>query len=152
MKPEEPIAFDVWASQPSLTQAVRTRLQDQGYRYDPLAAIKLVIDVPSGFALRTLEQHKEPAELRLIVVTYSLCPEYWEDLWDLQPLGLLVDGTYEHDYSAALHAVARGERYRRTPEKPTRLTPTERAILRYTARGWSSKRIAARLHLRDQTV
>jgi DNA-binding NarL/FixJ family response regulator len=92
------------------------------------------------------------SDLPLVIITYSVCAEYWEDLWDLQPLGLFVDDTYDHNYTEVLLAASCGQRFRRTPEYRSPLTSSERQILRYVARGWSNKRIADNLSLHLKTI
>jgi len=121
----------------------------EGFRYDPDAPVVVLLDVPPGFALSTIEALPLPRQ-RLIVVTTSPCAEYWEDLWDLHPQALLVSRLLE--LSTVIRRVLCGEQYRSVPAVAPRLTPTERRTLRLIARGWPSRRIATQLHLQYQTV
>jgi len=58
----------------------------------------------------------DKANVRLVVVTFSFCSAYWEDLWDLNPDVLIVDSGYEHDFANALRRAHRGEKYRVLPK------------------------------------
>jgi hypothetical protein len=70
-----------------------------------------------GFALHKLKKAAEEKALLecnvgmlqdevgvVVAVTFSTCPEYWEDLWDLQPHILLVNAqrhrSYRRSYSS----------------------------------------------------
>lgn len=143
--------FDILCGIPSVADSFAANLERQGFHRRSGAQIKLIIDVPRGFALHTLET-LDRADLRLIVVTFSFCVEYWEDLWDLGPDALVVDVCYEHDFASALRRVSRGEKYRDTPNGKTPLSQTERHVLRYLARSWSNKKIARQLNLQEKTV
>jgi DNA-binding NarL/FixJ family response regulator len=92
------------------------------------------------------------SSLRLVVVTFSSCPEYLQDLWDLQPDILIVDTKHGYDLSAAVIGAAKGEQYRLVPPGKTSLTSNERIVLRYVARGWSNKQIAEMLHIHEKTI
>jgi hypothetical protein len=117
---------------PALAQAAARKLEREGFRYDPDAAIVIVLDAPPGFALYTLETIQARPQ-RLILVTASPCAEYWEDLWDLHPNVLLAGGSL--DLSTTVRRAARGEQYRDVPATMLRLTPAERRMLRLLARG-----------------
>ena len=155
------ISFDVLCSVSAIADGFSVKLESLGFKYDRDASIKIILDIRWGFALHTLEtlDRLERSRERLIVLTFSSCPEYWEDLWDMHPDILIVqpdvataDTAYEHELAAALVRAARGERYRVVPENTTLLTPHERAILRYVARAWANKDIAQLLHMQEKTV
>lgn len=148
------LTFDVLCGVSVLADSFALKLKRDGFRHDPNSLIKLVIDVQRGFAMHILEtlNRLDRANLRLIVVTYSFCIEYWEDLWDLQPDVLIVDASYEHDYGSAVHRVWRGEQYRLTPNGTTRLSHTERQVLRYLARSYSNLQIAQLINVQEKTV
>ncbi len=149
-QPTDP-TFNILCEVPDLTRTFTTRLERQGFCFDPDAPVKLIIDVQKGFALRSLETLRA-TDSHVIVVTFSFCPEYWEDLWDLRPQILIVDEGYEHDYADTIVRATAGQRYRVTPKSTTPLNPIERHILQLLARGYSNKDIAQHLHLQDQTV
>jgi len=133
-----------------------SNLYNLGFYIDSLATIKLVLDLPFGYALRVLERERNNP-LQLLVVTWNPCQEYIEDLWDLQP-GALLAGVVCQNQSLAevllevITYMSYGKRYRLTPGPSTPLTSRERAILHYVARGWVNKRVAQELHIEEQTV
>lgn len=118
-------------------------------RRDAEAEVAVVLDMPHGFALRTLIA---PHQRRIVAVSWGSCPEYWEDLWDLGPHGLLAGGAATLDLPRAIAAAAQGRRYRLPAAPATTLTPLERQILQHVARGMSNPQIAGRLALHVQTV
>lgn len=144
-------AFSIVCKIPAMTCAVAGTLERQGFHLSSSAATILVLDAPCGFALHAIEALKRSSR-RLIVVTESPCVEYWEDLWDLRPEVLLVGRYPLLDLTDAIGRVTRGERYRLTPESATRLTPTERRILRLLACGQSNQQIAEQITMQLQTV
>ena len=83
-------------------------------------------------------------------MTWSLCPEYWDDLWDKQPAVLLVGEN--PDLTTAITRVVVGTYYRDTPNRTTLLTATERRILRFLAYGLSNQEIADKLSVQCQSV
>lgn len=109
----------------------------------------LVVDKPVGFALKTL---LNCAKGRKIVITDNPCPEYWEDLWELQPQILLAGGHNIKELANALMRASKGERYRKTPHYAKQLTPREREILRHCAIGQTNEQIAERLSTKKRTV
>jgi len=152
----ESVSFDICCNIPALTNSIVAQLQTQGFHFNCSALIKVIIDVPQGYALSVLEEmrsaSKDKSALRFIVVTFNSCPEYLEDLWDLQPTVLLANPDYEHDLPRAIAAATRGISHRITSGQTTPLTSTERQMLRYLAHGWSNKAIASRLNLQEKTV
>jgi DNA-binding NarL/FixJ family response regulator len=120
----------------------------------------LILDIPRGFAFKTLQELKrafaefsdEAPLAQLTVVTFSTRPEYWDNLWDLQPDILLVNPRRSADIGDALVRSLDGESYRITPTRSTVLTPAERAMLHYLALGGSNKGIAEQLCVQEQTV
>ena len=139
-----------------LSDLSMSNLYNLGFYIDSLATIKLVLDLPFGYALRVLERERNNP-LQLLVVTWNPCQEYIEDLWDLQP-GALLAGVVCQNQSLAevllevITYMSYGKRYRLTPGPSTPLTSRERAILHYVARGWVNKRVAQELHIEEQTV
>lgn len=134
-----------------VTHTLIDTLEWQGFHYDPAASTIIILDIPRGFALQTLENLSSTGAHR-VVVTWSFCPEYWEDLWDLRPDILIVGDGLTLDLATAVTAAAQGRRYRQTPDTRTALSPAERRVLRLLAHNCSNEQIAARLSVRPQTV
>lgn len=154
-------AFDLLCSLPVLATCLSSRLEARGLNCVKNAPIKVVLDAKRGFALRTLEAFRSlvPQDQEFIIVTSSLCPEYREDLWDMQPNVLVVDPAYEYDIPALLTRIAeilncfaRDKHILVAPNSRTLLNPNERLILRCIARGFSNKQIALRLDMPEKTV
>lgn len=169
--------FNLLCGVAALAATFTSNLANLGFHQDKASPLQLVVDMQLGFALDCLERLEKleklekletpPAQatdragrtdipnLRPVVVTFSACPEYLQDLWDLQPNILIVDTKHEYDFGilgTAMAAAARGEHYRMVPRAETSLDASERAVLSYLARGWSNKEIAERLHTHDKTV
>ena len=144
-------SFDLACGIPIVTGSFIKMVEEQHLRYDPTSSVRVIIDIEAGFALHELE-NADRANIRIIVVTFSCCPEYWEDLWDLQPEVLIVDSNYEHDFASAIVRVTHGEKYRQVPSLTTPLSKHEREVLCYLARGWSNKRIALHTHVQEKTI
>jgi DNA-binding NarL/FixJ family response regulator len=136
---------------PTLELPLIWKLELEGLRFDPNAPLVLLVDLPAGFAYQQLEM-RAFRQARVIVVTHNPCPAYWENLWDLQPAGLLVAEQLEAGLMVALHQVVRGGRYRRVSAASSSLTVAERALLHRVACGWNNQRIARDLHVEDKTV
>lgn len=146
-----PLTFDIRCGVPPIEQMISHTLEAESFRRASDAPILLLLDAPSGFALRQLEELAPPCR-RTIVATNNTCPEYCKDLWELQPAVLLAGGQCNREVETALVRVARGESYRLVPPHSTALTPCERTVLRYVACGWSNQRIAQQLHVKVQSV
>jgi DNA-binding NarL/FixJ family response regulator len=144
----QPLVCAVDAGSKDIYTITVDRLRERGVVVDSDAAVVVLLDIPRGYALHVLEH---PALGRsYIAVTDSPCVEYWEDLWELGPAGLLACAHLQ--LLAALRAVAEGQRYRMTPQVQTQLTPAQRRALRLLARGYSNQQIAQRLTMQRQTV
>ena len=145
------IPVSILCGLPLLRHAVESSLPALGFHCDPAASTALVLDVPRGYGFRALETMNRRG-LRVIVVSWSSCPEYLEDLWDLGP-DLLLSGRYLYqNLPEVIGRVSGTERYRLTPGSPTALTPVERTVLRHLAQGWGNKRIAQELKVQERTV
>ena len=136
---------------PSLETCLTRSLDALGLQPAVAAGRLLLVDLPCGFAFRALTPAGAPRE-QVLVMTENPCPEYGEDLWALQPAGLIVGIQFDHTLIDALVRVGRGERYRLTPARPSPLTATEGALLRVVAHGWDNVRIARQFHVEDKTV
>lgn len=143
--------FSLDCGVPTIVQTVIANLERRGFRHDPQASLSLIIDSPLGYALSALER-AEVVVAQMIIVSWNPCVEYWEDLWELQPAALLVERDLDLDLAIAIQQARGGTRQRSTPAVVSPLTPTERRMLRYVARGWTNKNIASQLNVQCQTV
>ncbi|HEX8219825.1 MAG TPA: LuxR C-terminal-related transcriptional regulator [Chloroflexia bacterium] len=143
--------FDIWCNVSYLAYTVTAALAKQGLTYDISSPTKIIMDNPHGFALRVLET-LDRKDLCLIAVTFNLCVEYWEDLWNLHPNVLLVNPKHEHDFASAIRRVLVGDEYCLTPKGASTLNSTERLILQYLARGCSNQEIASRINMQEKSV
>ncbi len=132
-------------------RAVIDLCQDRGFRLHPAASNVVLLDLPYGFALRTLRSLAQTS-LRVIVVTWNTSPEYLEDVWALQPAILLLGESLEAELPMALARASRGDRYRCIGGFTTALAAPERAILQVLARGWGNQRIADHLGIQEKSV
>lgn len=153
---QDEISFSVLCGILPVKVVFSRELSAQGFCVRPMARIKLLLDVPRSYAMRTLESI-EGTDSKMIVITWNSCPEYIEDLRDLQPYALLsCEFLLRQDLDDALdevlNQVSDGRHYSYTPGPRTILTPAERAVLRYVARGWDNVRIGKRLHVEEQTI
>lgn len=145
----DPLACYVVCGVEGIAEFTARVLRQEGIRIDPAATIIVVLDIPRGYALHTLEARTYAAH-PIITVTDSPCAEYWEDLWDLGPAVLLVADHLE--LVNAIRRASAGERFRQTPGPATALTPAQRRVLRLLARGYSNQQIAEQLAMQRQTV
>lgn len=144
-------SFDISCGVPSVSHIFVQSLESQGLQFDPIAPLKLIIDIQRGFALHILETLKY-SEFRLVVVTFGYCPAYWDDLSDLHPDVLIVAGDHENDIAGSLRRASMGERFSVLPKSEVHLRRTERRILRSLAAGLSNKEIAREVALDEKTV
>ncbi len=144
-------AFTLRCGLPTLEAPLIWKLEAEGLRLDPHAPLLLLFDIPCGFAFQQLAMG-EFGQAQVIVVTHNPCPDYFENLWDLRPGGLLAAEQIGAGLMEALAEVARGGRYRRMPPTRSSLTFAERALLHRVACGWNNHRIARDLHVEDKTV
>lgn len=143
--------FRILCGVPAMEHLLASSLIAAGFRYTPEAATLLLVDAPQGFALRQLETLPKSG-LRIIVTTRNRCPEYWEDLWDLQPDILIVSDNLQREVNTALLQVSKGEQYRVVPDVQSRLTGCERIVLQLIARGWTTERVAKYRGVSPKTV
>ena len=146
-----PATFSVLCGVGAITKTLTGILERQGFRSDPAASLAIILDSPCGFLPYTLARLEAPPSF-LIAVTWSFCPEYWEDLWDLRPDVLVVADGFELDMAHLMSLAAKGARYRITPDTPSLLTPAERRLLRLIAYGQTNRQIAEQISMQQQTV
>jgi DNA-binding NarL/FixJ family response regulator len=150
---EQPVSFDVLWGADMFAESFVKRLEAEGLTFDKGSTIKLIIDIPNGYTLHTLQAlERRTGDLRTIAVTFSSCVEYWEDLSDLHPDVLIVDPSHEYDLAGAIRRASKGEGYRTVPLGTSPLNRTERQILARVARGLSAKQIGDALNMREKTV
>lgn len=147
----ELLSFNILCGTPPIEQMIVHGLKASGFRYDLNALILLLVDAPTGFAMRQLAT-LDQTDLCVVVTTYNHHPEYWQDVLELHSAVLLVGDCCNSEVEDAIIRAANGEHFHRTPKVESPLTPTERAVLRYVARGWSNKRIAAHMGKGEQTI
>jgi DNA-binding NarL/FixJ family response regulator len=127
-------------------------LRDDQSPLTPIGMYSLLIDTPTGSALRLFAAQSRPAPERVIVLTANGCGAYLDDLWalDLHGLGQGLCGAQLDAFFARTTA---GTRVRQvTPVTACGLTRAERELLRRVAIGRESKQIARELGLSDRTV
>jgi DNA-binding CsgD family transcriptional regulator len=150
----DPHNFDMLCGVHMLGESLTRWLERSGCYQVEGASTKVIVDVPTGFALLTLEELQGSGP-RFIVVTFNPCPEYWEDLWDLKPRVLLVEAKYAHEIHEIADAIIRvdeDDNYQAGPRSETPLNRNQRQVLGYAARGLSNKAIAKQLSLNEKTV
>lgn len=154
LEPASNTAVEVWCGIPALGELVYREINMQQLFLPRATSIKLIMDLPQGFALYTLERLRPSyrSNEHVMVITFSTCAEYWEDLWDLHPASLFVTTNHNFDLANSIRRVARGERCRITPDRATVLNQSERQLLRYMARGFSNKVMAQQLGLQEKTI
>lgn len=143
--------FRILCGMPAVAQLITTHLHTVQFTHCARVSPIVLVDAPQGFVLRQLEKF-DSEQGATIVTTTNCCPEYVEDVWDLQPAVLLATNNLHDELVHAIVRGAQGERYRLTPGQPTVLTPIERLLLRKVACGWSNKRIAAVHNVHPKTV
>ncbi len=146
-----PLCIALASGTPLLDNTVINHLEVLGFRHDPHAATLIIIDTPTGFAfnsyahLRTQHQH-------IIIITNNLCPEYLEDLWELEPNAVLDEHSLAWSLPKAILSTTQGECYRQVLALRTSLTIVERRVLRLLVQGYTNQEIADRLGISHQTV
>lgn len=133
----------------TLAREVKLAIGREGFVFACPCPLTIVVDKPAGFALEVLLRCKQAGK---IVITDNPCPEYWEDLWDLEPQVLLAGGHSVSELVAALERASKGDHYRQVPKHESRLTPRERDVLRLCAMSHTNEGIASQLGLKSRTV
>ena len=103
-----------------LAREIEKAIAREGKALSDFGALSIVVDRPSGFALKCLAD--APPE-NAVIFTNNPCPEYWEDLWDLKPQALLVGGHDSGELVSALTRASKGEHFRQTPRHETSVLP-----------------------------
>lgn len=118
----------------------------------------------SGFEiLAELQQRRVPS--RVLVLSMSERPEHLAEALQRGAMGYVLKGSDSEDLLAAIEATAAGRRHlgkaeselahlgaSSAPGEAAQLSPRERQILVFVARGQSSASIAEQLHLSPKTV
>lgn len=133
-----------------LESSIATSLQHKGFRLDTDAEIVILLDLPLGFALQKLRAKVLGADC--VVVTWSVCPEYWEDILDYHPKAVLPGHRMENDMSYVLHSILENGVCERNAKEHSQLTHLERRILRLIVGGNSNNDIAQLCGIQEQTV
>jgi DNA-binding NarL/FixJ family response regulator len=141
---------------PHLLEITTDKLLHLGFSIEAFAPNKLVLDFPYGYGFNTLKGLNDE-RLQLIILTWNPCREYLEDLWDLEPGALLAGEVFEKQnligtLTETVNQLLENKRYRLTPGPSTSLTHRERHVLHYVAQGWSNRRVAQQLRVKEQTV
>ncbi len=148
-------AVSILSELPPVTRFAGRDLAEAGFRVDPHAPLKLILDAQRGHAFHVLE-NIDRTGLRLVVVTWNHVPEYLDDLWEMRPDILLAGREVDEDLAGTLREVLgrvpEGKRHRQTPWGVSPLNRNERLVLRYVASAWSHKAIAGQLGLSEQSV
>jgi DNA-binding CsgD family transcriptional regulator len=139
----KPSQFAVQSGEPGPRERLITWLERQGFTYDEHAPRTILLDLPHGWACT--EWCTDVAWPETISITCNHCPEYLLDLWDRNPLTVLLDG---HSALHELHAALTSPPEQRPAWSQTLTTPLtkcERAVLPFLARSVPDKQIAEAL-------
>lgn len=150
-RPNSPAVFATVCGVPAIAQRLATNLEALGFQFDAAASTVIIVDAPRGFALQSLQAPARP-QAHYLVVTDNHCPEYLIDLWDCKPEALVAEGTLYPDLPIALSQIGQGTRRQGAPAATTRLTSTERQILRLLAQGHANQDIANHLTVQCKTI
>jgi DNA-binding CsgD family transcriptional regulator len=112
---------------------------------------RLLTDAQTNILI-TLEAMPKPERQRCAVHSLNPCPEYLDDLWNLEPCVLLSGPQTQQALDWALELASSSKRHRETDGLGSSLIPSERALLRYLPGGLSNKHIAKHLGISDRTV
>lgn len=131
--------------------------------------VLLDLNMPKLDGLRALQElRKLNAKVKVLVLTNYSQPELMEEVKQLNADGFLVKNSSASELKSAVQRVAAGEKLFSAPQKPSvldessyffddflkkfKLTRREVDIIRLVCREYSSKQIAAELHLSEFTV
>ena len=145
-----PMTFTVHCGCSQLTTTVTDWLESYGLQQDDQATCMVILDSPAGFALRTLETHPAPSP-RHVIVTRQSCAEYLLDLSEYGP-SILVVGEDAPLSQIPSEILAHPKHHGVPNVLRSRLTGSQRRLLRYVAYGWSDRTIARYLSLQPRTV
>lgn len=132
------------------------RYRSMGFEVNDTAAIQLILDAPRGYAFTAVASERQPGEKR-IVITPNPCPEYLEDIHDLQPDALVSRELFvRHDEVATLRdvleSVSRNEQVDWRLGPRTQLAPHLRAVLQQISWNRSNEQTASNLNITIGTV
>lgn len=145
-------SFNIICGISGIATGYTKELQELECHFDDKSIVIIVLDVPRGFAIDALSSNKYN-DNRLIVISWSFCPEYLDDLWDLKPLTMIAGDSLIIEVASAIDAAHQNSGYRKTPAGvSTQLSLNERRVLRLLAFGQTNKEISDKTHLSLQTV
>jgi DNA-binding NarL/FixJ family response regulator len=148
---DAPGHFNVLCGVPALEDPIANNLVALGFQQHRATTVTLLIDLPPGFALHTLET-TERVNRYVVVVTWNICPAYLEDLWDRGPDVLLAGRNLGQELANAIAHAEQGKRYWGTPGGTSGLTERERRLLYAVAHNWNNQHIAKSLGIAEKTV
>jgi len=143
-------SFAILCGSSGAADALSLLLAQEGYKHDTNSDLVIVLDIPRGFAPVYYEKTKN--YLHKIVVTWSLCPEYLDDLWDLKPNILISGDSILLNLTNTINWVRQKNQLRITRSTSSELSPNERRVLRLVAYNYSNKDISEKLNIEYQTV
>jgi DNA-binding CsgD family transcriptional regulator len=124
-------------------------LQLEGFAVIDDAQVTLIVDSFHGNALLTLEFQRPQ---NTIVMTSNPCSEYQADLLEFGAKAVISPVGNNTALFQAILQVAKGETFKTTLPKSSKLTPTERRVLRLLANGLENKEVARALGSCEATV
>lgn len=139
--------LEVRSAYTTLSKEVEFAIERENF--DLRCKLILLIDKPTGFALKTMLDNKLE---NVVIITDNPCPEYWADLWEFDPQMLLAGGHSVEELIAALKRAVGGERCCKTPYRGSVLTDREREVLRLCAMNLSNKQIAQHIMVKQRTI
>lgn len=116
-----------------------------------LSNLIMLLDTPPGYAMRNLREQNF-AGRKVIVITWNTCPEYLQDLWEMNIDALICKPVFDKSIQNALLQISDGNRYENINNKSSVLTQGERQILRLIAQGKTNREISQETSTQLQTV
>jgi DNA-binding CsgD family transcriptional regulator len=143
-------SFAILCGSSGVADALSLLLAQEGYKHDTNSDLVIVLDIPRGFAPVYYDRTKN--YLHKIVVTWSLCPEYLDDLWDLKPNILISGDGFLLNLANTVNWARQKNQLRITRSTSSELSPNERRVLRLVAYNYSNKDISEKLNIEYQTI
>ena len=133
----------------TLHAQAKQSLQLEGFTISENGLVTLIVDSFHGHALLTLEFQRLH---NVVVMTSNPCSEYQADLLEFGAKAVVSPIGNNTALFQAILKTAKGEHFQTLLPKSSKLTPTERHILRLVANGLENKEIARVLGSCDATV